>query len=81
LTNKNTALDTNPVSRDSVAAVLSGRAATLERFRVDRRLDEALPTGAGPLHLAEVFNLAEKTAIRYASAARALSEAGADRLE
>jgi hypothetical protein len=40
--------------------------ATLERLRVDRQLEEALTHGLDPLHLAVVFGLDEKTAIRYA---------------
>ncbi|WP_380282579.1 hypothetical protein [Kitasatospora purpeofusca] len=48
--------------------------ATLERLRVDRQLEEALTHGADPLHLALVFGIDEKTAIRYADSARALLE-------
>jgi hypothetical protein len=43
--------------------------ATLERLRVDRQLEEALTHGADPLHLALVFGIDEKTAIRYADSA------------
>ncbi|MEO3805296.1 hypothetical protein [Nonomuraea sp. B1E8] len=39
---------------------------TLERLRVNRQLDEALACGPDPLHLAAVFGLNPKTAIRYA---------------
>ncbi|MGW8982076.1 hypothetical protein ACWGQ9_05405 [Streptomyces parvus] len=46
--------------------------ATLERLPVDRQLEEALTHGAGPLHLALVFGIDEKTAIRYGDAARQL---------
>ncbi|WP_405945260.1 hypothetical protein [Streptomyces sp. NBC_00932] len=46
--------------------------ATLERLRVDRQLEEALTHGADPLHLALVFGIDEKTAIRYGDAARQL---------
>ncbi|MFI1869514.1 hypothetical protein [Streptomyces jumonjinensis] len=38
--------------------------ATPERLRVDRQLEEALTHGADPLHLALVFGIDEKTAIR-----------------
>jgi hypothetical protein len=38
------------------------------------RLEEALTHGPDPLHLAEVFGLDEKTAMRYADSARALLE-------
>ncbi|MEV7477745.1 hypothetical protein ACIPJG_11450 [Streptomyces halstedii] len=40
--------------------------------RVDRQLEEALTHRADPLHLALVFGIDEKTAIRYADSARAL---------
>ncbi|GGJ64124.1 hypothetical protein GCM10010121_088470 [Streptomyces brasiliensis] len=57
-----------------ISAAMRGQDATLERLRVDRQLDEALVRGPDPLHLAEVFGLDEKTAIRYANSARALME-------
>ncbi|MDH6129840.1 hypothetical protein [Kitasatospora sp. GP82] len=41
---------------------------------MDRQLEEALAHGPDPLHLAEVFGLSEKTAIRYANSALALLE-------
>src|SRR6266566_599075 len=50
----------------------SSPAATLERLRVHRQLDEALTQGPDPLHLASVFGLDPKTAIRYAGNARQL---------
>jgi integrase len=56
-----------------------GQHATLERLRVDRQLEEALTQGPDPLHLAVVFDLDEKTAIRYAAAARQLLEAEIER--
>ncbi|MFC4503696.1 MULTISPECIES: hypothetical protein [Streptomyces] len=36
---------------------------------MDRQLEEALVHGPDPLHLAEVFGLGERTAIRYANSA------------
>ncbi|MFJ3714047.1 hypothetical protein [Streptomyces sp. NPDC090053] len=54
------------------SSTLRGQAATLERLRVDRQLEEALTHGPDELHLAEVFGIDEKTAIRYAAAARQL---------
>ncbi len=51
---------------------LRGQAATLERLRVDRQLEEALAHSPDPLHLAAVFGLDPKTAIRYAENARTL---------
>ncbi|MFJ1845991.1 hypothetical protein [Streptomyces sp. NPDC088146] len=74
LINKFTALGTGPVSAVSMTAPLRGQAATLEQLRVDRQLEEALSHGPDALHLAEVFGLDEKTAIRYANSARALLE-------
>lgn len=53
---------------------MRGQTATLERLRVDRQLEEAMTQGPDPLHLAEVFGLDEKTAMRYADSARALLE-------
>lgn len=41
-------------------------------LRVDRQLEEAMIKGPGPLHLAEVFGLDEKTAMRCAESARTL---------
>ncbi|CAN3978409.1 hypothetical protein KPATCC21470_1032 [Kitasatospora purpeofusca] len=72
LINKQTALESGPISGVSVSAALRGQTATLERLRVDRQLEEALAYGPDPLHLAEVFGLDEKTAIRYADSARQL---------
>lgn len=45
---------------------------TFERLRIDRQLDEALVSGADPLHLAIVFGISDTTAIRYATNASAL---------
>ncbi|MET8181676.1 hypothetical protein [Streptomyces sp. NPDC005336] len=78
LINKITALGTGPVSGVSLSEPLRGQAATLEQLRIDRQLEEALVHGPDPLHLAEVFGLDEKTAIRYASSARALLEQSAE---
>lgn len=53
---------------------LRGLPATVDRLRVDRQLDEALATGADPLHLALVFGISDHSAIRYAVNARQLLE-------
>jgi hypothetical protein len=64
---------TGPVSTIYFAKTkLRGQAATLERLRVDRQLEEALAHGPDPLHLAAVFDLDPKTAIRYVENARLL---------
>ncbi|MEU4234415.1 hypothetical protein AB0F17_59925 [Nonomuraea sp. NPDC026600] len=70
--------DTAPVSKIYFAKKLRGHAATLERLRVDRQLEEALAHGPDPLHLAAVFGLDPKTAIRYAENARVLLAAMAE---
>jgi len=72
LINAQTALGTGPVSRTWVNATLRGHAATIEALRVDRQLEEAMATGADPLHLAVTFGLDPSTAVRYASSARQL---------
>jgi hypothetical protein len=67
--------------KNSVATTaLHGQTATIERLRIDRQLEEALVRGPDPLHLAAVFGLDEKTAIRYADSARALLESSAESL-
>ncbi|GGT36640.1 hypothetical protein GCM10014713_32970 [Streptomyces purpureus] len=78
LINKITALGTGPVSGVTLSEPFRGQAATLEQLRVDRQLEEALVHGPDPLHLAEVFGLDEKTAIRYANSARALLDQAAE---
>ena len=52
LINAQTALGTGPASRTWANSALRGHAATIEALRVDRQLEEALATGADPLHLA-----------------------------
>ena len=73
LINQMSANGTGPVSTIYFAkTALRGQAATLERLRVDRQLQEALARGPDPLHLAAMFGLDPKTAIRYAENARML---------
>jgi hypothetical protein len=74
LVNQMTALELGPVSGHWIDVGFRGQEATLERLRVDRQLEEALTHGPDPLHLAVVFGLDEKTAIRYAASARQLLE-------
>lgn len=57
---------------------LRGQTATLERLRVDRQLQEALADRPDPLHLAAVFGLDPKTAIRYAENAAQLLQTTAE---
>jgi integrase len=61
-----------PVSYPFLARPLRGLPATLERLRIDRQLEEALTSGADPLHVAAVFGVSDTTAIRYAGNARQL---------
>jgi integrase len=72
LVNQQTALELGPVSAVWVRQAIRGLTGTLERLRIDRQLEEALVHGPDPLHLAVVFGVSEKTAIRYAAAARQL---------
>jgi hypothetical protein len=45
---------------------------SLERLRMNRQLEGAIAHRADPLHLAAVFGLDPKTALRYANSARQL---------
>jgi integrase len=78
LINNQTATKTSRASNHWISSAMRGQDATLERLRVDRQLEEALTHGPDPLHLAEVFGLDEKTAMRYADSARALLEQAAE---
>ncbi|MGW1405393.1 hypothetical protein [Streptomyces sp. NPDC002403] len=80
LINNQTTTKTSRASSHWTSAAMSGQDATLERPRVDRQLEEALTHGPDPLHLAEVFGLDEKTAMRYADSARRLPERPVERL-
>ncbi|MGH8918288.1 MAG: hypothetical protein ACRD0H_08125 [Actinomycetes bacterium] len=72
IVNQQTAMEHGPMSKVSITAVFRGRHATIERLRANRQLEEALTFGPDPLHLAAVFGLDTKTAIRYAESARQL---------
>lgn len=78
LVNMRTARTTGPVSSYWLNTTFRGRDATLDRLRMDRQIEEALTHRAGPLHLALVFGLDEKTAIRYANSARQLLATAAE---
>ena len=78
LINAQTALGTGPASRTWVNSALRGHAVTVEALRVDRQLEEAMATGADPLHLAATFGLDPGTAVRYASSARQLLQTTAE---
>jgi integrase len=72
LVSRSSALGVQPISYPWVGRLLTGPSATIERLRIDRQLDEALASGADPLHVAVVFDLDTSTAIRYANSARQL---------
>jgi len=78
LISRESALRLGPVSHPWLSRILCGLPATLERLRVDRYVDEAIVSGADPLHLAEVFGICDNTAIRYANAARQLLATGVE---
>lgn len=77
--NQITAHELGSVTQHWIAASFRGQDVTLEQLRVDRQLEEALTQGPDPLHLCLVFGLDEKTAIRYADAARQLLESPIER--
>ena len=71
------ALGTGPVSPD-YPGKHQPRGVCLEHIRRDRILQEALATGADPLHLALVFNIDHTNAMAYANAARSLLSSPAE---
>ncbi|MFE2179196.1 hypothetical protein [Streptomyces sp. NPDC059455] len=75
LITQKTAVELGPAGKLWTTRANRNLTATLERLRVDRQLEEALTHGADPLHLALVFGIDEKTAIRYADSARQLLQA------
>lgn len=72
LITQKTAVELGPAGKLWTTRATRNLTAILGRLRVDRQLAEALTHGADPLHLALVFGIDEKTAIRYADSARAL---------
>ncbi|ALO13487.1 integrase domain-containing protein [Streptomyces venezuelae] len=72
LITQKTAVELGPAGKLWTIRATRRLTATLERLRVDRQLEEALTHGADPLHLALVFGIDEKTAIRYGDADRQL---------
>ncbi|MFG2987364.1 hypothetical protein ACGFYQ_40095 [Streptomyces sp. NPDC048258] len=72
LITQKTAVELGPAGKLWTTRPTRNLTATLERLRVDRQLEEALTHGPDPLHLALVFGIDEKTAIRYADSARRL---------
>ncbi|MEV7568669.1 hypothetical protein [Streptomyces tanashiensis] len=78
--NNQTANTTGRAGNHGISAPMRGQDTTLERLRVDRQLEETMAHGPDPPHLAEVFGLDEKTAVRYADPARRLLETSAESL-
>ncbi|MGZ6791098.1 MAG: hypothetical protein ACXVGQ_14420, partial [Mycobacteriaceae bacterium] len=76
LITQHTANETGPVSPAWMARTFGGLGSTLEQLRVDRQLDEALTCGGDPLHLAAVFDIDAKTAVRYANNVRGAADDG-----
>lgn len=66
-----TAITTTPVSEAWLTETFR-HGTTLEQLRIDRQLEEALTHHADPLHLAMVFGIHQRTALRYADSARQL---------
>jgi hypothetical protein len=79
IVNQQTAMETEPISANHMTDTFRGMTATLERLRMHRQLDEALALGPDPLHLAAVFGIDPKTAIRYAEHAQALLTTAAEK--
>jgi hypothetical protein len=71
LVSRISALGSEPVSADFLDKHQL-RGISLDHIRRDRILQEALATGADPLHLALVFNIDHTNAMTYANAARNL---------
>ena len=61
-----------PVSEYWLEQPLRPLGVTLKQISMDRQLEEALNHGPDALHLAVVFGIGERTAMRYADAARKL---------
>jgi hypothetical protein len=75
---RNSAHGLGPVGHTYLNERLLSTAVGLDRIRSDRVLHEALTTGADPLHLTLMFNLAHTTAGRYAAFAQEMLD---DQLE
>ncbi|MEW9551169.1 hypothetical protein [Nonomuraea sp. NPDC050783] len=69
-----TAHDTQPTTDWWLKKQFRGLGLTVNQIRMDRQLEEALAQGPDALHLAAIFGISERAAIRYANAARQLRE-------
>jgi hypothetical protein len=68
LISRNTATTTRAVGTFWMDKLARPLPVGLDRLRQDRILEEALASGADPLHLAHVFSLGAKTSLRYTTA-------------
>lgn len=73
-----TAHDVHPISDGWLRTHFRNLGITVNRIRIDRQLEEALSRGPDALHLAAVFGISERAAIRYANAARKLLKLDVD---
>ncbi|KUL32174.1 hypothetical protein [Streptomyces regalis] len=73
IVNEHTAQNEKPVSPHRLGDQFRETGVTLNQIRMDRQLEEALTHGPDALHLAAVFGISERAAMRYAAtdAARA----------
>ncbi|MFF5030331.1 hypothetical protein ACFY2J_39890 [Streptomyces collinus] len=71
LISRNTATTTAAVGTFWMDKLVKPLPVGLDRLRQDRILEEALASGADPLHLAHVFSLGAKASLRYAAAVTA----------
>ncbi|MBC2908249.1 hypothetical protein [Streptomyces cupreus] len=72
--NEHTAQNEKPASPHWLSDQFRETGVTLNQIRMDRQLEEALTHGPDALHLAAVFGISERAAIRYAKAAKAFLE-------
>ena len=72
LITKESAIRHGQISRVHLAVPLRPLGITLEKLRIERRLEEAIHTEGDALQIAELFGIDPSTAIRYAASARAL---------
>ncbi|MEV7558933.1 hypothetical protein [Streptomyces sp. NPDC089795] len=68
LVSRNTVTTTAPVDTFWMDRLVKDLLVGVDRPRQDRILEEALASGAGPLHLAHVFSLGAETSLRYTTA-------------
>jgi hypothetical protein len=74
--NEQTGHDLRPVGDWWLEKPWKGLGISLKRISMDRQLEEALNRGPDALHLAVLFGIGERTAMRYAEAARRLLTEG-----